>query len=202
MDADTWRTFLSTWSEEILRYSDEHYLRGLPLHAKTSGWLGYAGATEAQLAAAEARLGRSLPPSYRAFLAVSNGWRRTTPFIDAVWPTEQIEWLSVASPEFLPAWMEGVTAFGVPEPIPDADYFVYGGAQREYAIRHEYFETALQISAWGDAAVYLLNPQVVTPAGEWEAWFFASWLPGARRYRTFWDLMRAEHDSFLALARH
>ncbi len=32
-----------------------------------------AGATEAQIAALEARLGMTLPPSYRAFLAETNG---------------------------------------------------------------------------------------------------------------------------------
>jgi cell wall assembly regulator SMI1 len=32
-----------------------------------------AGASEAEIAALEARLGVQLPPSYRAFLAISNG---------------------------------------------------------------------------------------------------------------------------------
>jgi len=41
-----------------------------------SGWLGFPGATEAETAAAEAHLGVTLPPSYRAFLRVSNGWHR------------------------------------------------------------------------------------------------------------------------------
>jgi hypothetical protein len=26
-------------------------------------------------------------------------------------------------------------------------------------------------------------------SGEWEAWYFAPWMPGANRYRSFWDLM-------------
>lgn len=45
----------------------------------------------------------------------------------------------------------------------------------------------------GDAAIYVLNPQIVTPEGEWEAWLFADWLPGAARYRSFQDLMQAEY---------
>ncbi|HEY3110361.1 MAG TPA: hypothetical protein VGL23_16490 [Chloroflexota bacterium] len=40
---------------------------------------------------------------------------------------------------------------------------------------------------------------MVTPEGEWEAWFFANWYPGASRYRSFWELMQAEHASFLEL---
>lgn len=45
------------------------------------------------------------------------------------------------------------------------------------------------ISDIGDDAVYLLNPQVLTEDGEWEAWSFAAWLPGAVRFPSFWDLI-------------
>jgi hypothetical protein len=50
----------------------------------------------------------------------------------------------------------------------------------------------LEISDTGDAAILLLNPEVVSDEGEWEAWFFASWLPGAGRFRSFEELMRFE----------
>ena len=36
----------------------------------------------------------------------------------------------------------------------------------------------------------------VTHDGEWEAWFFANWLPGATRFRSFAELMEAEYQSF------
>ncbi|MCX5097256.1 SMI1/KNR4 family protein [Streptomyces sp. NBC_00365] len=36
-------------------------------------WLGFAPASEVEVAAAEARLGRRLPPSLREFLLVTNG---------------------------------------------------------------------------------------------------------------------------------
>ena len=118
-----------------------------------------------------------------------------------MWSAEHIEWLRRASPAFIAAWMDGARSCGSPRAVPDERYFVYGEAQDAVAIRDEYLQDALQISAWGDAAVYLLNPRVVTAAGEWEAWFFATWIPGAHRYRTFWDLMCAEHESFLELER-
>ena len=65
-------------------------------------------------------------------------------------------------------------------------------------MREEYLRTALQVGddPVGDGVV-LLNPRVVTPEGEWEAWFHAAWIPGAHRYRTFAGLMRAEYASFL-----
>jgi hypothetical protein len=46
--------------------------------------------------------------------------------------------------------------------------------QAEYNLRVEYLESALEISDEGDSAIYVLNPKVVTPAGEWEAWLFAN----------------------------
>ena len=65
----------------------------------------------------------------------------------------------------------------------------------------EYLQTALEISDVGDAGIYLLNPQVVTEEGEWETWFFANWLPGATRYRSFQELMEAEYQNFLTLSK-
>ena len=37
------------------------------------------------------------------------------------------------------------------------------------------------------------------PEGEWEAWFFANWLPGATRYHSFAELMQQERLGFLEL---
>jgi len=55
----------------------------------------------------------------------------------------------------------------------------------------------LTISEPGDSAIFLLNPEVVDANGEWEAWFFANWYPGAARYRSFWDLMQEELKSLV-----
>jgi hypothetical protein len=41
--------------------------------------------------------------------------------------------------------------------------------------------------------------RTVTPDGEWEAWFFANWNPGANRYRSFREMMQAERANFLRL---
>ena len=72
-----------------------------------------------------------------------------------------------------------------PPPVSDKDYFTYGKVQDLVRMSREYLRTALEVNDVGDAAVYLLNPEVVTPDGEWEAWFFANWLPGANGYRSF-----------------
>jgi hypothetical protein len=84
--------------------------------------------------------------------------------------------------------------------VPDAEYFDYDETQA--ALRDEYLQTALEISEDTGDGVCLLNPQVVFPDGEWEAWFFAHWIPGAHRYRSFWDLMQAERQGFLYVRAH
>jgi hypothetical protein len=84
-----WREVLTRLSRFWLRDSD--IVADLPPEVRVSGWLGYAGATEAQLTAVEERLGTTLPPSYRSFLSVSNGWRITSSFVDRLWSTEELE---------------------------------------------------------------------------------------------------------------
>ena len=73
---------------------------------------------------------------------------------------------------------------------------MYGETQDSVRFRVEYLESALEISDIGDSAIFLLNPKVLTPDGEWEAWFFGNWLPGANRYRSFAELMEDEYHSF------
>jgi hypothetical protein len=194
MDRSRWEALLQQWSREIVAL--EEYVSELPPEVAASGWLGYPGATELEIQQAEARLGASLPPSYREFLKVTNGWRMTSPFIDKLWSTSEIAWFAERHQSWIDAY---VAPLSVPS-VPSARYFVYGDQQDPALLRVEYLQSALEISDVGDSAIYLLNPQVVTPEGEWEAWLFANWLPGAKRYRSFWELMQAEHQEFLRLA--
>jgi SMI1 / KNR4 family (SUKH-1) len=214
MNTFNWETFLRTWSQDLLTYARTRDLL-LPPEVITSGWFGYPGATEAELQHTEARLGTRLPPSYRDFLKVTNGWRQTTPFIHRIWSTRDLNWFPVRHRDWITDFTLGYldsedpsamhptrngyrNLTALPE-IPDADYFVYGEAQDCSRLRVQYLETTLEISEIGDSAIYLLNPSVITPEGEWEAWFFGNWLPGADRYRSFQELMQAEYENFLEL---
>lgn len=212
MSSFGWRSFLQQWSQAILEAMTEEQLAQLPPEVLESVWLGYPGATENQLAHVEARLRVKFPPSYREFLKVSNGWRQTTPFIQKLWSTEGIapfasrhrEWIEAftakhesAHLSFNPAAeLEDIWA---PISVSDAEYLIYGEEQDCSQLRLEYLKTAIEISDVGESAIYLLNPQVVTEEGEWEAWFFADWLPGADRYRSFQEMMEAEYQNFLEL---
>ncbi|HEY0735485.1 MAG TPA: SMI1/KNR4 family protein [Herpetosiphonaceae bacterium] len=194
MDRSHWEALLRQWSRDVLA-SDE-YVGLLPAEVLAAGWLGYPGATEAEIQQAEARLGTQLPPSYREFLKVSNGWRITSPFIERVWSTSEVAWFAERNQHWIDAYR---SAEGMDRTVPDSQYFVYGEGQDPVLFRVEYLQTALEVSEEGDSAIYLLNPKVVTPDGEWEAWLLANWLPGAQRYRSFWEMMQAEHESFLRL---
>lgn len=158
--------------------------------------MGFEGATEQEILALESRLGARLPPSYRSFLKTSNGWRHLGPFVYELLPTTRVDWFAEINQDWIDAYVEPYA--GLPF-LSDEEYFVYGAEQDSVAFRTEYLQTTLQISEEGDSAVYLLNPRVVTPEEEWEAWFFANWLPGATRYGSFHEMMAAERESFLQL---
>lgn len=187
-----WLELLREWNAELL--ADTKITGKLSSSDVVQDWLGYPGASAEQIQRAEERLGAKLPPSYREFLMVSNGWRATGYFVDRVWSAEEVEWFKVRNK----AWIDAYAEAGLP-PVPDAEYFVYGEAQDGFlTLRAEYLETALEISDIGDSCIYLLNPKVATPEGEWEAWFFSNW-GGANRYRSFREMMVEEHKSYLTM---
>ncbi len=195
---DAWLSLLTQWSAEILARPDLE--ADLPAETRAAGWLGFPGATEEQIRATEARLRAALPPSYRQFLAVTNGWRTTGTFVGTVYACQEVRWFREQNQQWIDAYVSPPMPFFYRESrLSDSEYFVYGEHQDPARFRPEYLRTALEISAEGDSAIYLLNPDVVSAEGEWEAWFFANWLPGANRYRSFWEMMVAEHESFLRL---
>jgi hypothetical protein len=122
-----------------------------------------SGASDAQIQSAERRIGRKLPPSYRSFLQESNGFQNLS-FIPLLHAAEDIDWFRVRNSEWAEAYHQTYPNLG----------------------------SCLQISAAGDAAVILLNPEVTASDGEWQVYFFANWIPGARTYASFRAYM--EHE--------
>ncbi|MFF8611247.1 SMI1/KNR4 family protein [Streptomyces sp. NPDC015350] len=190
-----WRDLLQRWSDAWLdpvRHEQER-AEPFPPGTRAARWLGTTGATPEELADLEQRLGTSLPPSYREFLGTSDGWLDTTDEIARLLSTREIGWAEDLDPELIEGWDDGTGA----DDVPDEEYFVYGDEQDCCAIRTEYLSHMLKISHTPESGdVYLLNPRVVTPDGEWEAWYLAHWLPGAVRHRSFWDLMNDEYRRF------
>lgn len=161
------------------------YRAQLPPEVLESEWLGFPGASEEEIKAAEVRLGLTFPPSYRTFLKVTNGWPDWNIADLELLPTSELEWFCRENQSWIDIWMAGIKE--IPS-VPDEDYFVYGNEKSSEPIRPEYLQTALQISTVSDLGVILLNPQVIRN-NEWEAWIFTgdviNW-----RYRSFLEMLQ------------
>lgn len=193
---EDWLSFLQTYNRELLH--TEEVRESVPIEVREIGWMGYPGASEEQIQAAEYRLGIQFPPSFREFYKITNGWRCAGYYTDAVFPfeilsIEKVEWFRTNNQDWINIYNER------PYKIHDTNYFVYGKQQNSVNFRAEYLKTALQISTIHDAGVYLLNPQIVSTDDEWEAWHFANWMPGAWRYKSFLQLLVNERHSFFQL---
>ena len=154
-----WAPFLKELSE--FRLSDPRVVAGVPEPKIQERWLGEPPASEQQITALESRLSCALPPSYRSFLAASNGFQQQSPFIQRLYSADEVDRFGVRNK----AWADA------------------------YREMYPNLASCLQISAVGDSAVVLLNPDAVSPDGEWQTDFFANWNPGAHGYRSFREYM-------------
>jgi hypothetical protein len=68
-----WTELLQRWSGEAIAHAGAVCLEVTP-EMRASGWIGVPSASAADIAAARARLEGSLPRSYQAFLALTDGW--------------------------------------------------------------------------------------------------------------------------------
>lgn len=165
----------------------ESWRRFLTDEALSSGWCGQAPATESEILEAERRLGLTLPPSYRSFLLFSNGWRPFSNSIERLLPVSEIERFRDADPEDVALIQE----LYADDDVTDSDYLDYETPEHKETLRSSYYPDSILIGKkWqsGGGELLLLNPQIVFPNGEWEAIFFANWIPGNERFRSFRDL--------------
>ena len=144
----------------------------------------------------EARLGATLPPSYREHvLRHPPGYRRSVegPSSDDGPPPllslEEIDHFATLEADWLAAFIGGYElggpghASGRDDPRDPATF------------RIDELGGTLVISAVVDDRVLLLNPARLGRDGEWEAWDFATWYPGAYRYPSFGALLHAIEPS-------
>ncbi|MFF4798881.1 SMI1/KNR4 family protein [Streptomyces sp. NPDC001351] len=187
-----WRPFLEQWSAEWIAGHDPDKDAPLAQEVLRDAWLGFAPASEAEVAAAEARLGRRLPPSLREFLLVTNGWRDAGNFIYRLAGTAELAWLRDTDDR---TWIEVWEDLAEDDVEEDEDGEEAFGVQEAKVLAR-----SLRLSLEGDAAVMLLDPDDVDEDGEWAAYWLASWSgEGPERYGSFHDLMRRQWVSFHAL---
>src|ERR687890_250192 len=103
MNASDWKAFLATWTSELTTRETGNRNERRTLDAVHG--LGRPGATAEQIREAEARLGATLPPSYREFLKASNGLLQPYSYVAAcggdLRPVEDIDWFAVGNSDWI-----------------------------------------------------------------------------------------------------
>lgn len=173
-----------------VQLADRTIAAEMPDRKTAASWLGEPGATEAEIVSAEKRIGVRLPPSYRAFLAVANGFDHIGPFIYRLYSATEIDWFRVRNQDWIEAYQTG-------DDISPEEHLA--DPENSVRFRSAYLSSCLQISDEGDSAVVLLNPEVVSGEGEWETWLFPNWKPGATRYTSFREYVQSEVESLKRL---
>ncbi|MCA1220962.1 SMI1/KNR4 family protein [Streptomyces sp. 8L] len=169
-----WRPFLDRWR------ADESAARGAAGEgpgaeaAGAAAWeLGFPPADEARVAALEERLEAALPPSFRSFLAASDGWRPLGTGIELLGTSDGVEWRAGAVPAAL---REAAAQDHAPEEQSPPT-----GAR----------DRVLRLTAESDLSEVLLDPGDVDGSGEWAAHLYRGGSGETpERYDSFLDLMQ------------
>ena len=185
---EDWQNFLQKWDKAIFDNFDESHRKSyegwFPEIVKRKSCLN-RGATEEEINILEQKLQAKLPLSYKNFLLASNGFTILSEYCK-LYGTDEIKWFVEENQEWAEIWDDKDER----DNISDELYFQYGEHQDCIHVRGKYMKTALQISFTEDGYVYLLNPKIIDSRNEWEAWDFGTKLPGAYRYRSFWEMIQ------------
>ncbi|MEU9350473.1 SMI1/KNR4 family protein [Streptomyces griseoloalbus] len=179
-----WRSFLLRWSGEWADSLPEGETRSEDDEiARRARWLGFPPASEERIAALEERLGRRIPPSYREFLEVSDGWRHAGGFVWLLAGTEDARWHRNES-ELADMFGEYLDEDAGPEERREADIWRRG----------------LQLDVDSDVTHVLMDPEDVDEDGEWAVYTWASWRAAPpERHANFLAFMREMYREFHSL---
>ncbi|MFF1320733.1 SMI1/KNR4 family protein [Streptomyces chartreusis] len=179
-----WRSFLLRWSGEWADSLPDDEARGEDDEAAWQArWLGFPPASEARIAAMEERLGRRMPPSYREFLKVSDGWRHAGGFVWLLAGTEGARWHDNES-GLADLFEEYLDEDAGPEERQEADLWRRG----------------LQLDVESDITHVLMDPEDVDEDGEWAVYTWASWRASPpERHANFLEFMRDMYREFHSL---
>lgn len=186
-----WDKWLKRWNDLLLKRlnrDDLPYYSPQVVKAVESGWLGTQGASEGELETLEKRLGRQLPPSFRQFLLTSNGFLQPGMIVPRLFAAHEIEMFIEVEKDQWQSWIDWRDSDrGDFDTLDDTDYFLM------------HLEALIVISEREESGSgqFMLNPERVNEAGEWEVYYYAHWMPGAVRYPSFWALMESEFNNLL-----
>jgi len=166
---------------ETLRRLPDSRLQDRERAALAQGTTLRPAATAAEIEALAKRIGKPLPPSWRDFLAASNGML----FHGALNTVTMHEAAAVE-----PLTNRNLPGLGVWLAMPDVAVPLdptAGGPLPGPALAR-----AWVLSGVEDGDVYLIFPDLAHPDGEWPVWFFGPKNPGAYGYRSFGAMLAAE----------
>ncbi|MER5372964.1 SMI1/KNR4 family protein [Streptomyces sp. NPDC002553] len=177
-----WQEFLGRWRAEWVPDLDEELEDDEDEdHGPAGDPLGCPGADEAAITAAEERLGRRLPPSYREFLAVSDGWRvNQTAGVYRLGGVAEIDWFQD------PHGMTPLYEQELGDDPREEDVLLAGMWRR-----------ALRLETDSDMSNALLDPGDSDEDGEWALYVYKGWsgeLP--ERYPSFRAYMEKMYRGF------
>ncbi|MFB7330699.1 SMI1/KNR4 family protein [Streptomyces adustus] len=171
-----WDDFLRRWQAEWVPRAGEDADDG-----QNAVCLGAPGADAAAIAEAEQRLGRRLPPSYREFLAVSDGWHvDQTAGVYQLGGAADIDWFRD------PYGMTAMYQEGLGDDPREEDVRLAG-----------MWERALRLETDSDMSYALLDPGDCDEDGEWALYVYKGWsgeFPD--RYPSFRAYMEAMYRGF------
>ncbi|MFI2209519.1 SMI1/KNR4 family protein [Streptomyces sp. NPDC020141] len=188
-----WREFLTRWSGEWADAQDPDEPDESDPELIAARWLGCPGASDADIAALEERIGHRLPPSLEAFLRISDGWR----------PMDHPVYRLAGTREIHPH----NNAYDLAEVFEE----VFEEHLDENASRHllkaGMWHRAFHLDAETDATIVLIDPLDRDADGEWAVYEWASWraappdrFPSFRRYMV--EQYRSFHSSAAYKAAH
>jgi SMI1 / KNR4 family (SUKH-1) len=137
---------------------------------KEKNWIGYSPTTMQAIKQAEKRLGLKLPDDYKAFLLVSNGLPELSSTTPALLPIEEVDLLKN---QYRKIYND--------EEMLNSIKSYYDEEKETIA---EYVERAICISKIPEEQeIWLIPP--IRKTDDWQTWFFAFWLPGEDRFKSF-----------------
>ncbi|MFF5935617.1 SMI1/KNR4 family protein [Streptomyces sp. NPDC012508] len=181
-----WQEFLGRWQQEWVPRADAD--EGDDEDEDEHGGTGFGSparpaAEEAAIAAAEERLGRRLPPSYREFLAVSDGWHVDEPAgVYQLGGVADIDW------------------FGDPfDMTPMYEESLGNDPREEDVLLAGMWRRALRLETDSDMSHALLDPGDTDQDGEWALYVYRGWSGEfPQRYPSFRAYMQAKYRGFHA----
>jgi hypothetical protein len=175
----SWAELLRRWSGEAITHAGSLGLEVTP-GMRASGWIGLPPAPTADIAAAQARLERTLPQSYQAFLAITGGWPVLSFDFGQLRPVAELDRVAAADPGLYEA---ACADYGYEWPADSDD-------------GPPLMNRSLLLSSGPDSFLY--DTGRLGANGEWATTCWTSWYPGAGDQRpSFRAGMESHYASFV-----